>query len=373
MGSINKTPYFFRSKPLFGLDIGKSSLKVVQIAANEHTASQKEATHGSKTHHTKPRLLGYGTAGFDADAIEDGVIAKPEIIAKAAQNLFKKGLIGDVTSRRVAVTIPSYRTFTRSMQLPPLKPREVADAVRLEAEQYIPTPLEELYLDYTVLSRNPEGMEVLAIAVPRKIVDSYLELGAILGLEIILIEATMSAAGRLFAHDLQSDIPSVIIDFGSLSSDISIYDNGIVTTGTVEGGGQVFTDMIETHLKVSGAEAGIIKTKYGLGLSRRQSEIQAALEPTLQKITKEVKRLVRYHGEHYGADRPIQQVITLGGGANMPGLNEYFTDSLRLAVRSCDPWQYVDYKGLQPPAASDRSMFATAIGLGLAPAHEVFT
>ena len=266
MGSTHKTPNFFRAKPLFGLDIGKGSLKAIQLSL-EGTAS--------------PHLVGYGTASFDEAAVNEGVIVKPELIAEAAKTLFSKNLIGDITSRRAALTIPSYRTFARSMQLPALNSHELAEAVRLEAEQYIPLSLDQLYLDYSVLSQSKEGTEILAVAVPRNIVDSYMELAAIMGVEPVLVESTMNAIGRLFARDKQSDVPSVIIDFGSISADISIYDHGIVTTGTVDGGGQSFNNAIEKVLGVSSAEANIIKTKYGLGRSRRQSEIQSALEPIL--------------------------------------------------------------------------------------------
>jgi type IV pilus assembly protein PilM len=358
MGSIHKTPYIFRSKPLFGIDIGKGTMKAVQL-------DMQNSTH--------PRLIGYGTTTFSEAAIEEGVIVKPELIAEAAQTLFSKNLIGDITSLRAALTIPSYRTFTRSMQLPPLKPQELGEAVRLEAEQYIPLSLDELYLDYTVLARSKNGTEILAVAVPKTIVDSYMELSAIMGIEVVLIESTMSALGRLFSRDAQSDVPSVIIDFGSMSADISIYDKGIVTTGTVAGGGQLFNEAIEKQLKVSSAEANIIKTKYGLSRSRRQAEIQAALEPILEKITTEIKRLVRYHAEHSGPDRPIKQVVTLGGGANVPGLSDYFTSNLRIAVRSLDPWQGIDMNNLQPPALHDRPMFGSVIGLGMTPSNEVFS
>lgn len=357
MGSIHKTPIFFRSKPLFGLDIGKGSLKAVQLSLDDPAY---------------PRLVGYGNTTFDKTAVQDGVIVRPEVIAETAQLLFSKGLNGNITSLRAAMTIPSYRTFTRSIQLPPLKQHELADAVRIEAEQYIPLSLDELYLDYTVLSQSKEGMEILAIAVPKAIVDSYMDLAAIMGIEVVLVESTMSAIGRLLSRDPQSDVASVVIDFGTVSADISIYDKGIVTTGTVEGGGELFTAAIEKKLKVSSAEASIIKTKYGLGRSRRQSEIHAALDPILQKIITEIKRLIRYHAEHYGSDRPIQQVVTLGGGANVPGLNDYFTSNLRLAVRSLDPWQNIELGSLQPPTLNDRPMFASVIGLGLTPPPEVF-
>lgn len=369
MGSMKNhklTGNFFSPRPLFGLDIGNGSLKVMQVEpGSAHDAKVKN--------HKSWKVAGYGTISFDKKAIDNGVVVDPEIIAKATKELFKHHLIGDISSRRVAISIPAYRTFTRSIQLPILKPKELSDAVNLEAEQYIPMPLEELYLDYEIISQAKEQMEVLAVAVPRKIVDSYLELHRILGLEPMLIETTMSAAARLFAQDSQSDVPTVIIDFGSLSSDISIYDKKILTTGTVTGGGQVFTDSIEKKLKVTHEEAGLIKTKYGLGLSKRQGEIKEALEPTLAQIVKEIRRMIRYYEERYGTERPIQQIITLGGGANMPGLSEYLTDGLRLAVRPCDPWQYFDYKGLQPPSSADKSMYATAAGLCLTPPHEVFT
>ena len=301
------------------------------------------------------------------------MIAQPEVIAKAAQSLFKNDMIGDLTSRHVAMAIPSYRTYTRSMQLPPLKAKELTEAVRLEAEQYVPLSLDELYLDYTVIASNSEGVEVLAVAVPKQIVDSYLTLSSLMGLQAVLIEPTMTANGRLFARDYQSDVASVIIDFGTLSADISIYNHGIVTAGTVDGGGQSFTEAIEKKLKVSGAEAAIIKSKYGLGKSRRQDEIKTALEPTLDKIVTEIKRLIRYYNEHYGSDQPIQQVVTLGGGANMPGLSDYFTERLRLAVRALDPWQDIDTGNLQPPNVQDHPTFTSAIGLSLAPSHEVFS
>ena len=91
-----------------------------------------------------------------------------------------------------------------------------------------------------------------------------------------------------------------------------------------------------------------------------------------EKIIKEIRRLVRYHDEHYGQERPIQQVVTLGGGANIPGLSDYFTSSLRMAVRTLDPWQKIDINGLQPPELHDRPMFASVIGLGIVPPGEVF-
>jgi type IV pilus assembly protein PilM len=363
-----KTPKianFYHDKPLFGLDIGHGTLKVMQLA-------EPPATAGLKGWH--PRVIGYGFTAFDKAAQDNGVVIDHEVIAKAAHDLFKQGLIGDITTRRAAIAIPAYRTFTRNLQLPKLKAaKELKEAVELEAEQYISVPLEELYLDYQIVRETADSTELFVVAVPKAIVDSYVELAQIIGLEAVLIEPTVSSSGRLFSIADNSDDPAFIIDFGSLSCDISIYDNETLVAGTVvQGGGANFTNAIKSKLGVSLEEAGLIKTRYGLGVSKRQKEIEEALKPTLELIVKEIRRMVRYHEERYGTERPVKQIITLGGGANMPGLSEYLTEALRMAVRHVDPWQYFNYKGLQPPSVADRPMYATSAGLSLAKPGEVF-
>ncbi len=359
-----RIPLFLHDKPLFGLDIGSSSLKVMQIG--DHPDKLTKDKQG-------PKIVGYGYAEFDKSAQDNGVIVKPEIIAKAAKNLFENHLIGEITTRRVAIAIPAYRTFTRSLKLPKLMPAQIREVVELEAEQYIQVPLENLYLDYEVVSQTEDSTELFVVAVPKDIVDSYLELSQLLGLETVLIEPTLGSSARLFSLDRQSDVPGFIIDFGSVSADISIYDKTVLVTGTVQGGGINFTELIQGKLKVTTKEAGIIKTRYGLGNSKRQAEIKAALDPTLQQIVKEIRRMMRYYEERYGNKKPIKQIVTLGGGANMPGLSEYLTNEMRLAVRHVDPWQYLDFQGLQPPSNADKPMYATVAGLSLTIPKQVIT
>ncbi len=348
---------FYQDKPVFGLDIGFSSLKVMQL----------------NTQNKQQVVSGYGVTGFDSKAIKDGVIIEPEIIAKVAYELFEKNLIGDITTRRVVAAVPAARTFTRSVTLPNLKSKDLIDAIRLETEQYVPVPLEDLYVDHAVINKTDEEQEVLVVAVPKKIVDSYVRLTQLLGLEIVSIESTISSASRLFVQAEQSDVPTVLIDLGSLSSDITIYDKALIVTGTVLGGGDSFTSAIANKLGVSRQEAHVIKTKYGLGLSKKQKEITESLNPILDQMLKELRRMIRYYEERSGTERKIGQIVTMGGGANMPGLSEHMTNLLRLPVRMCDPWQQMDFSGLQPPNTIEKSMYVTVSGLALMNPKEIFS
>lgn len=361
MGSTPNIPTIYRTKPLFGLDIGHGSLKVMQV--NDDAAGSIKKT---------PRVIGYGTAAFDSSAIDDGVLVKPELIAESMLGLFKNQLIGDITTRQVAITIPTYRSYSRSMQLPKLSKKELDEAVRLEVEQYTPMPLDDLYLDYAITGQTNDLTDLFAVSVPRKMVDSYLVLARMCGLEPVLIETTMAAAARLFGRDKFAGVTSVIVDFGSLTADISIFNQMTLVTGTVPAGGLIFTRAIRDGLQVNEAEAGIIKTKYGLGPSKKQKEITESVKPALQKISTEIRRMVRYYEDRYGTEKPIGQVIMLGGGANMPGLSDYLTADLRLPVRAHDPWVHLTHHGLQPPANPDKLMYATVAGLCLANPKEVF-
>lgn len=352
----SKPTFFYTDKPLFGFDIGHGSLKVMQLG----TANKKRA------------ITGYGTANFDIQALDDGVIVKPEIIAEATEELFKKHLIGEITTKRVAMALPGYRTFTRSIQLPKLGDEDLREAVQLEVEQYVPMPLQDLYLDYAAVSQGAENSEFFVVAVPKRIVDSYLVLTEMLGLEPVLIEPTMAACARFFAQDKQSDVSSVILDFGSLTASISIFNKTILATSSVAAGGLVFTEAIRNKMQLTMEEAGNIKTRHGLDVSPYQKDVHEALEPVLEKLVTEIRRMLRYYEERYGSKHAIGQVITLGGGANMPGLSNYLTDILKMPVRTHNhPWAVFEYGRLKPPSQPDRLMYATVAGLSLLDPKEV--
>jgi type IV pilus assembly protein PilM len=348
--------YFFEDKPLFGLDIGHDILRVMQLDPG----------------HKLPRLKGYGSAVFDPAAIVDGVIVKPEIVSKAALNLFKKGLVGDISTNRVAVSLPANHAFTRAVQLPKIGPDEIVEAVQAEAEQYISGHAEDLYLDYSILNEDEEGIEAFIVAMPKKIVDSYLLLTKMLGLEAVLFDISIGASARLFSLDSQSSTPSLLVDFGTRSTDITVFNRGVVVLGTAAFGGEDITKAISRKLDVSPSEALVLKSRYGLSSSLVQKQITAAVEPSLDLLIKEIRRTIRYYEHRYIKEKPIGQVVTMGGGANMPGLADYLTDRLRLSTRAFDPAPYIDFGHLRHFYNADRASYVTAAGLAIIDPAEVF-
>ena len=358
MGTNNTQTLFYKDKPLFGLDIGFNTIKVLQISGDPKASS----------------INGYGVVSFDPNAIKEGVIIDYEALARAAVELFEKNIIGSITTRRVAATIPASKAYSRVMSVPAkLSKKELDDAVRFEAEQYIPIPIDDLYIDYISAGNLGENQEVLVVAVPKKIVDSYMKFFELIGLDLCALETTISAASRIISvAENSNDIPTILIDLGSLSVDLTVFDKNLVVNGTIPGGGDDFSNRIAEKLSIDKSEANTMKTKYGLGVSKKQPEIREALKPQLDSLIKEIRRVVRYYEERTEGKSTIGQIITMGGGANMPGLVDYLTDNLRVPTRMCNFWGEFELHKLQPPHEAERTLYVTAAGAAIIKPSEIW-
>lgn len=349
---------FYRDEPLFGLDIGHASLKAMQVEAVPD----------------KPMFVkGYGISSFDASAIQNGVIIKPDVIAASMHELFENKIVGSITSRRVACSLPTSYTFSRPMKIPPLDHEAILEAIHLEAEQYIPIPINNLYIDYEISRQDAQGIELLLVAASKNIVDSYHKTLDALQLEPVAFEPSINAASRLLQmRGVSNEEPAVIVDIGSASTDIAVFDKTLLVASAVNGGGDNITGLIADNLHLSYQQAAELKNEFGISYNERQQRIVDAIRPTLEALTREIQKSIRYYSERAAqSGRHISQVITVGGGSVMPGLNQYLSKALRLPVQSLDPWQKVSFGSLPIPVEADRAMYIIAAGEALVNPAEV--
>ncbi len=342
---------FYKDKSVFGFDIGRTSIKIMQLD------QQKKGIF----------VDGYGTISFDPDCIKRGVVTDPEAIIKAAYTLINKQLTGKITTNNVAVSLPNAFSFNRILTLPKLDGDDLAKAIELETSQSIPLPFDELYYDYEVMTTLEDGtQEVHLAACPKAIVDSYMGVFDALGLEIALVESNISAVTRMVTHAEAHDVTTLIVDFGSTACDLSIYDGTTIrVTSTVDCSGDAITQLIGKKLGVTEQQAHSIKTRYGIEVSKKQAAILEAVEPELSKLTNEIRKVIRYFSERNEGKKAIGQIIVLGGGANLPGLSSYITDKSRIPARLCAPWNNLSFGKLQPPHELETTLYTTAGGLGL--------
>jgi type IV pilus assembly protein PilM len=346
-----KTSLFYKSKPLFGIDIGNGSVKIAQVDATTK----------------KAHLQAYGTVFFDPKAIQNGIIVNFDILQKAIQDLLNDHLTGSVTSHSVAASLPVLHSFTRIVNLPPLEGKDVFEAVRTEAEQYIPIPINDLYLDYQVVEKSVDVHDYLVAAVPKKVADSYLELFNRLQLQLVCLEPSILSVARIVQHAEVSNIPTLVIDAGSNTTDLIIFNKSSVrVTGTIKFGGETLTQAITEKFSIPYEEAARMKGTHGLDPGPEQGKMVSALAKSMQFLTAEINKIIRYYEERdKNQQAKVEQIIILGGGANLPGISTYLTSELRIPTRLADIWQNTNPYHISPPSSSESIKYATAAGLAI--------
>jgi type IV pilus assembly protein PilM len=347
---MKHVPLFYKQKPIFGIDIGHSTVKVVQVAR----------------HKKQPQTIGYGYAEFDPEAIENGVIVDPDAVKKSLRPLLENVVIGELTTDRVVASIPMVYIYSRIVELEDVEEADLSEAIELEAQQYVPLDNDEIYLDYMVLERTEETKtRIFMVAAPKTIVDSYMALFTDLRLEVYGMEPSLLSIIRAINHTNEGETPKIAIDFGSQSSDLAIYDQSLRLTSTASAGGDHITECIMETLQVDREEAQRIKTRYGISKSEWQEQLAPALTPILTTLANEVQKMLRYHHERNDTEADIEQVVIVGGGANLPGLDNFISRLTGIPVSTSDPWENLNVKPLQPPHRLETTLYTTAVGLAL--------
>lgn len=341
-----KAKLFHRDKPLVGLDITQTGLRLMSLDSKEW------------------RVNGYGSLNLDPIKTEMSLTRGESYLGEAIAELLSENIIGALPSHQVAVSIPTAKTYSRTINLPKEARQHLKEAVELEAEQYIPVPLSELNLDHQIIEDNGKELSVLISAAPRKVVDSITAACETNGLEVIVAEPGISGVSRMVKRTEKGDeLPTVVVDVGATTTDIALLNKTVRASSSVRAGANIFTIDISKKLHISLEEAHRIKVLDGIAKHDKQKQVMAALEPNLKKIASEIKKLVRYYNDRLNMTDKLEQVIIVGGGSNIPGFGDYFTNELFMPARVASPWQSLDFGDLAQPAKQNKPRYICAAGL----------
>ncbi len=352
-----RTNLLYKKEPIFGLDIGTHTIKMVQIKKNGKVA--------------KP--VGYASAPIPKGAIIEGIIADPEVMAEAIVSRLKKPNWGKISARHAALAIPESRVFTRIISLPIMDQSQMIEALHWETQQYVPMPVEDLYTDFEIVGRSATKpgeepkQDVMLVASPRAIVDSYIKFCEIIGITPSIIELSLGAVVRADISASQTKDHTLVIDFGSLSTDIAIYSGSLKLTASVPIGGDKITEIIRSKFKITNQQAEEIKCRFGIAESDLKNKVSAAISPQLTTLVTEIRKVIKFY-EQRGTSQSSQKIgliLLAGGGAGMPGLVEYLKSAIGIEVAIGNPWQNLSTYPLKPLPRNVASIYTTAIGLAL--------
>jgi type IV pilus assembly protein PilM len=177
--------------------------------------------------------------------------------------------------------------------------------------------------------------------------------------------------GMKWGKRLRSAASKVASDKRVRATGRYLKDYGIEAFDAV--GGNSLTLAIAKKLNVSLENAHQLKVLNGLSAGPRQQKITDALSPHLERIVGEVRKTIRYYNERLNIDgsRKLEQLLVVGGGSNVPGIGDYFTNALTMPARVASPWQRLNFGKFPEPAKQFRPRYISVAGLASIPPGEV--
>ncbi len=350
-----------KKNQLVGLDVGSHSVKLVEI------------DHGKKG----MALKSFGMIGLPPDAIVEGSIREPDVVASAIKTLYKNL---KVRNKNVATSISGYSVIVKKIEVGEREEPELEKTIHEEAEQYIPFDINDVNLDYEVLSppesaeqteesSRPKYREVMLVAAKKDMVNEYVALLEMAGLNTMVMDVDAFAVQNAF--EISAPEPQgcyALVTIGAEELGINAIKDGIsMFTRDSSYGGKQITEAIMNELKVSFEEAEKIK----LGGSKLDDKLKRVLEEIFTSVVtswvQEIKRALDFLSTTY-PDATIERVFVGGGSCRIPGFQKYLEMETGIQVEELNPFANLiinektfdpKYLGYAAPQA------AVAVGLAL--------
>lgn len=333
----------------FGIDLGTSSIKVVQAELM-----------GTRSY----RVSGVGLVQNPA-----GVVAfdDPRVSGKLAQAIKQVITQAGIHDKRAVVAIPELKCYSRIVEMPNMSEAELATAVKWEAEQFVPIPVAEVELDYVVVRRPPKGSEqkmlVYLVAAPKKYLQAMVDFLLSLGIEPVAVESEMVAVARIFT---MVGLPgtSMIVHIGAQSSVMAVVEGeSLLFTHASSVGGVAMSRAISESLKLPAAQAEEYKRVYGLDGAQLEGKVREALLLVCESLVGDLRKAVEHSATKYATN--VVRIILSGGGAYLPAFAQQLSSVFGgLEVVLGDP--FVNAKparGVTIP--NERTVYSVAAGLAV--------
>lgn len=310
----------------FGLDIGTTAIRLVELQGTGHPRS----------------LVKYAFLPIDSKIVLSDAKTDQQRLAQAISELLNQS---HMSTRNVAVGVPSQRVFTALTEFDRLPADELAKSIKYQADSLIPTPLDESKLDWAILGGSPSDqtkVEVLLSSVPNAFIEQRLDMLEGIGLNVIAFEPDNLAMARAMLPPGVTT-PHVIIDVGFKSADLVIMMNGEPhLTRAIPTGIEAVIRAAAQNLNIDEKQAQQFVFKFGLGADKLEGQIYQAIISTIELMTGEIDKSIKYFQTRYG-NLPIERLIVTGGAAALPEFPLYLANKFGLNVEIGNAWRNVAF------------------------------
>jgi type IV pilus assembly protein PilM len=338
-----------RKPATFGLDIGTSSVKAVEL-------TERKGGYALKA---------FAVVRLPRDAIGEGTIKQPEVVTEAIRECVHKAGVG---SKTAVISVSGRDSIVKRVPLPKVTPRELADAILLEAEHHIPFAIDDVFLDYQVVGESLTSMWVLLVATKKVKVLEYVAAVEEAGLEAAVVDLDAFALQNQFELNNPGggDEAVALIDIGASVMKTNVVHGGAsVFARDVPFGGNNYTDAIAQRLNIPVDKAEAAKQGQEVGVS--WDDLVPALEAVSRELSLEVQRTFDYFASTAESER-IGKIVLSGGCARLAGIEDFLSSSWGVPVEVARPLKSIAVEPARVSAEQLRDaepLLAVAVGLGL--------
>lgn len=342
------------AKKTLGIDIGASSIKIVEVSL-----SGDKKTLENYVEFRLPR-----TSGILKTFYGDSTLILSDEVSDILQAVLKRAKIKE---RRAAFALPDFSTFFTTFTLPPMTEGEITQAIEFEARHHIPLPIEEVTFDWQIIEKQEVSpgvkLTVLLVAVPNKVLQGYQRLATLGNFEVQGMEAEVFGLIRSSVAEGKYWGPVCLVDIGWQSTTVSIVEKKVLRTShSFDLSGTGLTRTLAKALQVSTSEAEDMKVKYGL--DPNHPRVANVISKELNALAVEVEKV--YQAFEKTFDRKVGVIILTGGTSDMFGLKEYFESYFKKSVDKVNPFALLAYPPvLKNKLSSMASSFAVAVGVAM--------
>ncbi len=316
-----------RPKPVLGLDIGSHTIKLVEFVPKGSTLSIRRV----------------GRALLPPDAIMDGSIKEPELVSETLQGLLNNT---QPRLRRTATSIAGYSVIVKKVLVPYAEEREIEDNLMVEAENYVPFEIDEVYIDFFILKPKQEldsGTEIFLVAAKKEVVDEYADLIQGVGLVPAVVDVDAFSMGNALEGAYgQLAEPVAMVDIGAQKTNMNIVLDGVSSFARdmAIGGGQL-TEAIQEATGLDYEEAEKVKIA-GSEDRALMKEVGRACEELCRLWADELKKALDFYKNNSKPDAHPAYLFLSGGTALLNGLDTLFSNELGISVRVFNPWRQIE-------------------------------
>lgn len=346
-----------KTKAMLGLDISSTAVKLLELSK---TASRS----------TPYRVQAYAVEPLKANSVVEKNIADVEAVGEAIKNVVRRS---GSKVKLAAVAVSGSAVITKIINMRAgMSEREIEDQIQVEADQYIPYPLEEVNLDFEILGpaeKDPEMLEVLLAASRSENIENRVAALEIAGLKATVVDVEAYAVERAFglvADQLPNygdDQTIAIADVGATNTTLTvIHGNSIIYTREQNFGGKQLTEEIQRRYGLSYEEAGMAKRQGGLP----DNYVPEVLNPFKEAMAQQVNRSLQFFFSS-SAYNSVDHVVLAGGCASIPGVDELLEEKTDTPTIIANPFAKMSVaSGVKAQSlANDAPALMTSCGLAL--------